>query len=62
MNLCRRLRAVALLEEDVVVLVGLEWRVEVDEVNRLVLDVTAQDVKVVAVVEQIRRVPVGHQG
>jgi len=37
--------------ERVVVLVGLERRVEVDQVNRLVLNVTAQDVKVVAVVE-----------
>jgi hypothetical protein len=50
----RRSRAVALREEDVVVLVGLERRVEVDEIDALVLDVPAQDVEVVAVVQVVQ--------
>ena len=57
-NLRGGLLAAALFEEDVVVLVGLEWRVEVDEVYRFVLDVTTQDVEVIPVVEQIRLIPV----
>ena len=43
--------AVLFGEEDVVVLAAVEGRVEVDEVDGLVLDVAAQDVEVVAVVE-----------
>jgi hypothetical protein len=42
-----------LSEEDVVVLVALERRVEVHEVYGLVLDVPSQDVEVVAVVEDV---------
>ena len=45
--------AVLLREQDVVVGVRVERRVQVDEVNRLVLDVSAQDVEVVAVVEDV---------
>ncbi len=45
--------AVALGEEDVVVLAAVEGRVEVDEVDGLVLDVLAEDGEVVAVVELI---------
>ena len=47
------LRAVLFGEEDVVVLAGVEGRVEVDEVDRLVLDVAPEDVEVVAVVEVV---------
>jgi hypothetical protein len=47
------LGAVFFGEEDVVVLAGVEGRVEIDEVHRLVLDVAAEDVEVVSVVERV---------
>jgi hypothetical protein len=50
--------AVFLGEEDVVVLAGVEGRVEVDESDGLVGDVVAKDLEVVAVVELVLRV--GH--
>jgi hypothetical protein len=40
-------------KEDVVVLAAVKGRVEVDEVDGLVLDVLAEDAKVVAVIELI---------
>src|SRR5690606_16655771 len=52
------LGAVLLGEEDVVVLVGLEGRIEIDEVDGLVLDVAAQYVEVVAVEQEV----LGHCG
>ena len=52
-NLRRRLLAAALAEQDVVSGVGIEGRVEVDEVNALVGDVLTQDVEVVAEVEGV---------
>src|SRR5271157_2757788 len=52
---CHDLRAgtgaVFFREEDVVVLAAVERRVEVDEVHRLILDVLAQDLEIVAVIE-----------
>jgi hypothetical protein len=45
--------AVALSEEDVIVLTAVKRRVEVDEVNRLILDVPAQDLQIVAVIESV---------
>lgn len=45
--------AVALGEEDVVVLAAVEWRIEIDEVYGFVLDVLAQDGEVVAVIETV---------
>jgi hypothetical protein len=49
------------LEDDVVVPVRVEWRVQVDEVNRLVRYVAPENVEVVAVVQDVglhdRRVP-----
>jgi len=45
--------AVVLGEQDVVVLVALERRVEVDEVNRLVLDIAPEDIEIVAVVQDV---------
>jgi hypothetical protein len=45
------LRAVFLGEENVVVLAGVEGRVEIDEIHRLVLDVALEDFEVIAVVE-----------
>ena len=45
--------AVALGEEHVVVLAAVEGRVEVDEVDGLVLDVLAQDGEVIAVIETV---------
>jgi hypothetical protein len=47
------LGAVLFGEEDVVVLAGVEGRVEVDEVHRLVLDIALEDVEIVAVVELV---------
>ncbi len=55
-DLSGRLLAV-LGKEHVVVGVRVERRVEVDEIDRLVADVTPQHVEVVAVVEDI---PLGH--
>jgi hypothetical protein len=52
-NLGTGLRAVFFGEEDVVVLAGVEGRVEVDEVNRLVGDVALEDFEVVAVIELV---------
>ena len=46
-------RAVLLGEEDVVVLAGVEGRVEVDEIDRLIGDVVAEDGEVVAVEELV---------
>ena len=40
-------------EEDVVVGVGVEGRIKVDQVHRFVVDVAAEDVEVVAVVEDV---------
>ena len=40
-------------EEDVVVLAGVEGRVEVDQIDGLILDVTLEDFEVVAVVELV---------
>ena len=48
---CVAVVALGGFEEEVVIALGVEGRVEIDEVNRLVLDVLAQDVEVVAVVE-----------
>jgi hypothetical protein len=45
--------AVLFGEEDVVVLTGVEGRVELDEVYGLVGDVVAEDLEVVAVVELV---------
>ena len=52
-NLGARLGAVFFGEEDVVVLAGVEGRVEIDEVNRLVADVEPEDFEVVAIVELV---------
>jgi hypothetical protein len=40
-------------EKDVVTLEAVERRVEVDEVNGLILDVLAQDFEIVAVIELV---------
>jgi hypothetical protein len=47
------LGAVFFGEEDVVVLAGVEGRVEVDQIDGLILDVTLEDFEVVAVVELV---------
>ena len=52
-DLRRRLLAAALAEEDIVRGVGVEGRVEVDEVNALVGDMLPQDVEIVAEVEVV---------
>jgi hypothetical protein len=52
-NLGAGLRAVFFGEEDVVVLPRVEGRVEIDEVDGLVLDVALEDFVVVAVVELV---------
>jgi hypothetical protein len=50
-NLAGRSRAILFLKEGVVVLGGVERGVEIDEVNRRVFHIPAQDVEVVAVIE-----------
>ena len=40
-------------EEDVVVLAGVEGRVEIDKIDRLVLDVALKDFEVIAVIETV---------
>jgi hypothetical protein len=52
-NLGAGLRAVLLGEEDVVVLAGVEGRVEIDEIDRLVLHITLEDFKIVTVIELV---------
>jgi hypothetical protein len=47
------LGAVLFREEDVVVLAGVEGRVEIDEVHRLVLNVALEDFEVVTVIELV---------
>jgi hypothetical protein len=47
------LRAVLLGEEDVVVLAGVEGRVEIDEIDGLVLHITLEDFEIVAVIERV---------
>ena len=42
-------------EQDVVIGIGVERRVQINEINRLVLDVAAENVQVVPVVEKIGR-------
>jgi hypothetical protein len=46
-----------LLEKDVVILVALERRVKVDEIDRLVPHIAAEHVEVVAVVEGVHGAP-----
>ena len=57
-------RAVLLREEDVVVLAGVEGRIEVDEIDGLAGDVVAEDGEVVAVEELVEDgiLPRGHWG
>ena len=52
-NLGAGLGAVLLGEKDVVILAGVERRVEIDEVYGLVLDVAFEDFEIVAVVELV---------
>jgi hypothetical protein len=52
-NLGAGLGAVLLGEEDVVVLAGVEGRVKIDEVHRLVLYVALEDFEVIAVIELV---------
>jgi hypothetical protein len=51
-----RRAGIALGEEDVVILIALERRIEIDEVYARVRDMPAEDVEIVAVVEEV----VGH--
>jgi hypothetical protein len=53
MELGAGLRAVPLREQNVIVLPRIERRVKVDKIDRLVLDVTLENLVVVAVVELI---------
>ena len=54
-NLGAGLGAVLLCEEDVVVLAGVEGRVEIDQVDGLVFDVALEDFVFVAAVELVFR-------
>ena len=49
-NLGTGLRAVLLRKQDVIVLARVERRVKIDQVDRLVFHVSAEDVEVVAVI------------
>lgn len=40
-------------EEDVVILIAFEWRVEINEVNSLVFDIAAENFEVIAVVKMV---------
>ena len=50
-NLAGSVGAVLLVKEGIVVLRGIKGRIEVNEVNELILDVSLQDVEVVAVIK-----------
>ena len=52
MNLAGGVGAVFFVEEGVVVLGGVEGRIEINEVHGLVLEVTPEDVEVVAVIKR----------
>jgi hypothetical protein len=52
-NLRAGLRTIFLCEEDVVILAGVEGRIEIDEVYGLILDVLLQDFVIVAVIELV---------
>ncbi len=56
LDLSGRPRAVPLRKQQVVILIALERRIEIDQIHRLVLHVPPQHVEVVAVVEEV----VGH--
>src|SRR2546428_14181278 len=53
-DLCRRLSAISFSKENVVVLIALEWWVEIDEVNSFIANMSSKNVQVVSVVEQVR--------
>ena len=42
-------------KQHVVVSVGIERRVEIDQIDRLILDVVAKDLQIVAVVEGVHK-------
>ena len=50
-DLTRSGSSVLFLKKGVVVLRGVERRVEINEINRLILDISLQDVEVVAVIK-----------
>jgi hypothetical protein len=52
-NLRAGLGAVFLGEENVVVLAGVERRVEIDQIDALVFDVAAENFEIVAVIELV---------
>ena len=51
------MRAVFLGEEDVVILAGVEGRIEIDEIDGLVFNVALEDFVVVAVVKLVGHCP-----
>ena len=55
------LGAVFFGDEDVVVGVGIEGRIEIDQIDGFIFDVAAEDFEVVAVIEGVGRL-VGHGG
>ncbi len=52
MNLAGGVGAILLVEEGIVVLGGVEGRIEINEVHGPVLEVTPEDVEVVAVIKR----------
>jgi hypothetical protein len=55
--LCGGASAVLLLKEDVVILVAFKRRVEIHQIDRLIGEISPQDVEVITVVKSI----VGHR-
>lgn len=51
----RRQLAILLCEQHVVISLGVERRVKIDEVYRLIFDVAPQDVQIVAVLQMVVR-------
>jgi len=52
-NLRARLRAILLRKQNVVILARIERRIEVDEIDALILDIALKNVVVVAVIETV---------
>jgi hypothetical protein len=47
-DLCVGLVYLGCLEEYRVIALGIEWRIEIDQINRLVRNVIAKDIEVIA--------------
>ena len=48
-----RMAGILLLKEDVVILVAIERRVKIDQIDRFISNVSPEDVEVIAIIKQI---------